>query len=378
MIAKTKPIVLLAFFLIMDISCVRNKTEWKGTIEEKDGLKIIKNPAEPMSGNMKRMVHLEEVLRIRDNGMDIVFRFPENLVVDRNENIYFLSAPHLYKYDKEGNFIFKIIGEGQGPGEAVPGLRKNFAVIDDEIIIRAISPPKVMIFKLDGFFKNEIKMESFDRIEFIGSFEEKIYALQREVSWELKGKSGYIDFPTPVYEFSIDFQNYEKIHSFPVLHYFEGSAWFGQAFLEFAVKNTQSLYVVNTSEYRITRFNLKSKKIEEDITREFTRVKRPKIKKKPGFTYGPDREYYQDIHKLLIFGNILWAFTAEKNEDGDWLIDVYDTDGRFVDYFFLIFPEGIEPKRYQSIQLIAWQDYLFSVDQDSEGYYSIAKYRIKD
>ncbi len=374
---KFVSIVLLSFLLVM-LSCTKNKTDWKGTIEEKDGVKIIKNPIEPISGSVKRLVQLKEIMRIKDNGRDIIFRWPENVVVDDNENIYFLSTPHLYKYDKNGNFIFKLIGEGQGPGEADPGLRKHFAFINNEILIRAISPPKAMIFQLDGILKNEIKLESFRRLEFIGSFQDKIYAFQEEISMVPRGKNGYVDVPTPVYEFSTDFQEHKKIYTFPINYYFVGSAFFGQAFLEYALKDFQSLFVVHTSEYKITKFNLESKRVEDFITRKFNRVKRPKRKKKPGFTYGPDREYYQDIHKLLVFGNYLWVFTSEKNENDHWLVDVYDMDGKFVDYFFLCFPDNLEPKRYQNIQLIAWKDYLYSIDQDSEGYYSIAKYRIED
>jgi len=236
-----------------------------------------------------------------------------------------------------------------------------------------------MKFDLNGVLKEEIKLiEPFRLFRFIGSFREKIYTVQTEVSWELKGKSGYIDFFGNIYEFSPDFQEYKKAYTFPVQFYFDRSAWFGQAFLEFAIKDFENLFVVHTSEYKIVRFNLKSKKIDEVITRKFERVKRPKIKKKPGFLYGPDREYYQDIQKLLIFGDNLWAITSEKNENNEWLIDVYDRDGKYVDSFFLCFPDDIEPKRYQNIQIFAWKNFLYSVDQDEEGYYSIAKYSIVD
>ncbi len=374
---KYLSIVLFLSISVLCISFGGQKAEWKGKIKKEGGIKVIKNPKEPLSNNAKREIHLKEIMRIRDNGKDIVFRWPENLVVDNNENIYFLSSPHLYKYDKNGNFVFKIIGTGQGPGEADPGLRKRFAVINDEIFVRAISPLKVMKFDLNGVLKDEIKLiEPFRLFRFIGNFREKIYTVQTEVSWELKGKSGYIDFHGNIYEFSSDFQGHEKISTFPVKFYFDRSAWFEQAFLEFAIKDFQNLFVVHTSEYKIVRFNLKSKKIDEVITREFRRVKRPKIKKKPGFLYGPDREYYQDVQKLLIFGDNLWAITSEKNEDNEWLIDVYDRDGKYIDSFFLCFPDDIEPKRYQNIQIIAWENFLYSVDQDKEGYYSIGKYRI--
>ena len=35
---------------MMLISCEKQKAEWKGTIEEMDGVTIVKNPKEPMYG----------------------------------------------------------------------------------------------------------------------------------------------------------------------------------------------------------------------------------------------------------------------------------------------------------------------------------------
>ena len=375
-IAKLLSVIFFLSSIVMLISLGEQGAKWKGKIEEENGIIVVKNPMEPLSNNARREIHLKEIIRIRDNGKDIIFRRPYNLVVDNNENIYFLSYPHLYKYDKDGNLVFKVMRTGQGPGEA--DSRMNFTIINDEVAVRAISPLKVMIFGLNGVLKEEIKLESFRRFKFIGSFEDKIYAINQEVSWELGGKTGYVDFPNSIYEFSLDFQEHKKICTFPVKFYFDRSAWFEQAFLEFAIKDFKNLFVVHTSKYKIVRFNLKSKKIDEVITREFGRTKRPKIKKKPGFRYGPDRDYYQDVQKLLILEDNLWAITSEKNEENDWLIDVYDRDGKYVDNFFLCFPDDIEPKRYQSIQLIAWKNFLFSVDQDKEGYYSIAKYRIPE
>jgi len=265
---------------------------------------------------------------------------------------------------------------GQGPGEA--DSRKNFTIINNEVAIRAISPLKVMIFGFNGVLKEEIKLESFRQFKFIGYFEEKIFAFNKEVSWKRMGKTGFVDFPESIYEFSPDFQKHKKIYTFPVKFYLDRNAWFEQAFLEFAVKDFQNLFVVHTSEYKIIRFNLKLKRVDEVITRKFRRVKKPKIKKKPGFLYGPDREYYQDVQKLLIFEDNLWAITSEKNEENGWLIDSYDMDGRYIDNFFLCFPNDIEPKRYQNIKIIAWKNFLYSVDQDKEGYYSIGKYSIDD
>ena len=44
--SKTKiiPIVLFLSVIIMLFSCVRQNSEWKGTIEEADGVTVVKNP----------------------------------------------------------------------------------------------------------------------------------------------------------------------------------------------------------------------------------------------------------------------------------------------------------------------------------------------
>ena len=45
--SKYSSAVLLFSVLIMTSSCAQNQAEWKGTIEEKDGVIIVKNPLEP-------------------------------------------------------------------------------------------------------------------------------------------------------------------------------------------------------------------------------------------------------------------------------------------------------------------------------------------
>ena len=51
---------IACFFLL--VSCSQQKTKWKGTIEEKDGVIIVKNPREPMY--TENVFSLEEELTI--------------------------------------------------------------------------------------------------------------------------------------------------------------------------------------------------------------------------------------------------------------------------------------------------------------------------
>jgi hypothetical protein len=41
-------IILLGFILVHSSSCDRQRTAWNGTIEEVNGVTVVKNPGEPM------------------------------------------------------------------------------------------------------------------------------------------------------------------------------------------------------------------------------------------------------------------------------------------------------------------------------------------
>ena len=56
------PIILFLSFLLVFVSCQKKEAEWKGTIEEMDGVTVIKNPKEPMYG--EDVFSLEEELSI--------------------------------------------------------------------------------------------------------------------------------------------------------------------------------------------------------------------------------------------------------------------------------------------------------------------------
>ena len=59
---KLISIVLFLSVIIMLVSCGRQKSEWKGTIEEENGVTVVKNPKEPMYG--EDIFSLEEDLSI--------------------------------------------------------------------------------------------------------------------------------------------------------------------------------------------------------------------------------------------------------------------------------------------------------------------------
>jgi hypothetical protein len=57
---------LIAFLVFSFFCCSSQKTEWKGTIEEMDGVTVIKNPKEPMYGG-KVLTYLRQLLKYSKN-----------------------------------------------------------------------------------------------------------------------------------------------------------------------------------------------------------------------------------------------------------------------------------------------------------------------
>ena len=66
-------IVLLLPAFIMLVSCVKQKSKWHGTIEEKNGIIVVTNPPEPMYG--ADVFVLEEELAIPSKGREEEFIF---------------------------------------------------------------------------------------------------------------------------------------------------------------------------------------------------------------------------------------------------------------------------------------------------------------
>jgi len=117
---KTKfvSIVLFLSAFIMIVSHGNQKVEWKGKIEIEDGVKVIKNPKEPLYGEIK--FELEEDLSIGEEDDDnYMFFGVGDIEVDSQENIYVADKRNyrIQKFDRNGNYVQTIGRQGQGPGE---------------------------------------------------------------------------------------------------------------------------------------------------------------------------------------------------------------------------------------------------------------------
>ncbi len=150
---------IIAFIFIISLGCQKQKTGWQGTIEEENGIRVVKNPAEPLYGEL--YLELEEDLSIGsvDDENTMFYRIGD-IAVDSQNNIYVLDGGNhrVQKFDKDGNYIQTIGRKGQGPGELdTPyGMFLSF-----ENIIYVHDGMKIKAFTKNGSFVQETTLESF-------------------------------------------------------------------------------------------------------------------------------------------------------------------------------------------------------------------------
>ena len=109
---------ITAFIFIISLGCQKQKAGWQGTIEEQNGIRVVKNPAEPLYGEL--VLELEEDLSIGSvEDEKYMFYRIGDIAVDNQNNIYVMDGGNyrVQKFDKDGNYLQTIGRKGQGPGE---------------------------------------------------------------------------------------------------------------------------------------------------------------------------------------------------------------------------------------------------------------------
>lgn len=157
---KTKVISIVLFLsvLIMLISCQKQKAKWKGTIEEVNGVTIVKNPEFPIKGTI--ILEVEKILEInpydhQDIGIQIWSSAKDK---DGEVILYDLNKPEAYRFNSKGEYIGSLIREGQGPGEFQPFHSLKIFFMNNQIW--ATSVMKLAKFDKKGELLEEQKLDA--------------------------------------------------------------------------------------------------------------------------------------------------------------------------------------------------------------------------
>lgn len=156
--------------------------QWKGKMEYEKGIKVVRNPREPLYGEIK--FELEEDLSIgKENDKNYVFFGRVILALDTQENIYALDGRNcrIQKFDKQGRYLQTIGRKGQGPGEFE--LPFKF-MLNDENNIYVLDGRSLDIFNENGEFIKTVKLAAL-MLDFYVNPEGNIFA-----SSELRDEKG--------------------------------------------------------------------------------------------------------------------------------------------------------------------------------------------
>jgi hypothetical protein len=147
---------LCIFILLLScIGCSPSDEEWKGSIEVVDGVRVVRNPANPLYGDFH--LNLNEVLSIgSEEDPDYLFYRAADILLDEDGCIYVVDSGNsrIQKFRGDGRYLHTYGKKGQGPGEFASFPRKIF--IDGEKTLHVLEYRKISSFSAEGEF-----MQSF-------------------------------------------------------------------------------------------------------------------------------------------------------------------------------------------------------------------------
>ena len=353
---------------------------------------IIDNPEKPLSKNAGRIVHLVEVMRITDEHEGYYFKFPHNLKISPDDGMFVEDEEQLLKFDKNGKFIRNFFKKGQGADELL--LITNYIFQDNSVVIHDWRLDKILILDQQGNQKKTVKLRVGGQKDFFMIYDNKYYFFKSEPP-DTRGEPQIIEINTNLAAISPDGETMEKKYGFPlkylVMKTGERVYTAPRSGLLTCVRDNETLYISHTNEYEIKLFSLEKNRVVLKFKRKYKTVKVTDETKKYawGGTSGwvsiggswfevPVAKYHDDIQKLLMVKDRLWAFTSTVNKEKGILVDVFDKNGRYIDNFYLRYPENVIPYRARYWVNAISDSFIYAVEQDEEENYAIVKYRIED
>jgi len=360
-------VFILSVFNIF-ISCEQKKAKWKGTIEEIDGVTIVKNLKEPMYE--EGVLILEEELTIGKiiKGEEPIFVVISGIQVDSKGHIYVLDgrARRIRVFDKDGKHIRSFGREGQGPGEFQ---RANDIVLtpDETIMILDRGNYRLSFFSQEGELLKEVSASKIPRLFRIypdsdGNYTARINLRGQKYIYQIKKLDANLEELSMIAEL-------EHPRRTDILEMFFPNL------IAIVMKNDK-IVLGNWQQYKLTITDRTGRKIRE-ITKDYEPVKITDedkervikelsagipLKRKVEF---PDN--YPAFQGLSCDeqGRI-FVRTYERVVDGeDYYYDIFDEEGKYIANI----PLGFFPRTWKNNK-------LYTIEEDEDGYQYIKCYKV--
>jgi hypothetical protein len=142
--------------------------QWKGTIENENGVKVINNPEDPHYGEIK--FDLEEIFMLgAEKSENDLFSVIFDVQADARGNVYVsdIRERRIKKFSSKGEYLYDIGRIGQGPGE-FQGAR-NIYVDDNTGDIYVADFMKVHRYNQNGVFQKTVSINRIFHTFFVGA-----------------------------------------------------------------------------------------------------------------------------------------------------------------------------------------------------------------
>jgi hypothetical protein len=354
-----------------------------------NGQKIITNPDKPANPNSGRVIIPQKVMEISGESDDFYFKWPNNIKISVDGNIFVADKKQILKFTPEGRFILNYFKSGLGPGELV-SISNYLLLEDNSIVLHNLAPNKVVTFDSKGKLLSEIRLP-FDKYFYFIAMDRDNYYFYAMNPPETKGSAKLIDTN---YEFmAVSRENpssLQKKITLPLMTYLYNSPG---AFIVVQLVNLSlrqfretQFCVSHTPEYHIKIIDFSRNELISDITRKYERVAVTDENKKylssgqfslDGKLYkSPTPEYLNDIQSLHVVNNKLLVVTSTTDKEKGVLVDVYDNSGKYTDCFYLKMPNVDSWLRLDQGKVTICGDSLFAIEQDKDENWLISKYKI--
>jgi hypothetical protein len=364
---KTK-IISIALFLsvfMMFVSCQKQKAEWKGTIENVDGVTVVKNPKEPIYG--EDVFILEEELSIgeAEGRKEYMFSEIRSVAVDEAGRIYVLDMKeaHVKIFGQNGNYIRTIGRKGQGPGEldfplSIHITSQNELVVEDY--------RRLAFFSSEGEFKRNLSIAK-----------ERLSRIDIDSDGNIIGNVIVREEENPRYEFKKFDSELNYLHSFgssllpSVSMRRDGYNPFMAFHFCYINENDQVVYGYPEN-YEIKIFDKEGNVIRK-IMKEYDPVEITKEEiKEETEVLSQDMKLsipkYHSAYRRFIIDDEgrIFVMTRERVADGEgYYYDVFDSEGKF------IVKVPLKTRPY-----VLKKKKLYTVEEDEEGYQAVKRYKV--
>jgi len=338
---------------------------------------VIENPEKPSTRNAGRTIQLQEVLRIKDEGKGFYFKMPWILDVAADGSIFVQDGLALYAFAPDGRFKKNLVKTGQGPGEISTELT-DLLVKDNEVLMFSAPSNKLVKTNFEGKLIKEIRFDKKIFYNLLAFHGEKYFMLDLKRG-DFVRTDGIKDHDYNLFLVNEDGTFNPAPCSFTTQFYLQvrekGGSYSDITRLYMSKESKKFMYIAHTQEYQIKQLDLEKAQITKIFHRSYSRVQGQKkdprdLRKMPAFD--------NDVYRLLVYKDQIWALTSTYDPKKGVLVDVFNADGKYMDNFWLpllnIRTGDASFQRY--FPIVIQGDYLYAIEHNADWDFSIAKYKI--